>query len=175
MSTAAIAAVLSILLATSPGAVGAAVEVTVGQLVSTGANWAGRRVIVEGELIGDYGFRDDGWMWTQLNGDVYVSSPLRGGGKPVGGNSGIGVRMPHLLARDLDGPGRYGAHGPVVRVTGTWKWHDPDRQGESYLEVDSIEVIAPGRLLPEEPDWSILALGTALLLAAAFIMPRRST
>lgn len=48
-------------------------------------------VTVQGELIGDYGrdpvrhtrsrgFRSDGWMWTQLNGDPCVTDPIGEGG-----------------------------------------------------------------------------------------------
>jgi hypothetical protein len=57
---------------------------------------------VKGELVGDYGFRDDGWMWTQINGDSYARSPIRDGGEPVGGNTEIAVRMPTGLGEGLD-------------------------------------------------------------------------
>jgi hypothetical protein len=149
-----------------PGAALAAEEVTVLELVDSGAEVAGQEVVVEGELIGDYGFRGDGWMWTQLNGDTYVRAPTGEGGSPAGANVGIGVRMPIELAEGLDPPGRYRSRGPIVRATGTWRYHDRERQGESYLQVRGLVVIEDGRELHEAPDWRVFLVG-ALLVAAA--------
>jgi hypothetical protein len=145
----------------------AAEEVSVLELVETAAELAGEEVAVKGELVGDYGFRDDGWMWTQLNGDAYVHEPIREGGLPGGGNTGIGVRMPIDLGEGLDPPGGYRRRGPVVLLSGTWKYHDPERQGESYLEVESLVVIEPGRTLPEKADWMAVTIGVLLIGAAA--------
>ncbi|MEN8040007.1 MAG: hypothetical protein ABFR95_00715, partial [Actinomycetota bacterium] len=122
----------------------AAREVAVSDLVSDGARHAGVEVTVVGELIGDYGDRRNGWTWTQLNGDAYATSPVADGGPLHGSNVGIGVRLPSEMAADLDPPGRYRTVGPIVELTGVWKYHDPDRQGETYLEVASIVVVAPG-------------------------------
>lgn len=148
------------------GAALAAEEVTVVELVTSGAELAGQEVAVEGELIGDYGFRGDGWMWTQLNGDAYVRAPTREGGSPAGANVGVGVRMPSELAEGLDPPGRYRRRGPIIRATGTWRYHDKERQGESYLQVRSLVVIEAGRGLPEGADWRVFLVG-ALLVGAA--------
>jgi hypothetical protein len=148
-------------------------ETTVSDLIDNGSDWAGLEVTVEGELIGDYGFRHDGWMWTQLNGDDYVGRPISEGGPAVGGNSGIGVRMPAGLGEGLDPPGRYGTRGPVVRVTGIWKWHDSERQGESFLEADSVEVIQSGRTLKESPDRTVIVIGVVLVLLIPVLWPRR--
>ena len=147
----------------------AANEVSVEELINQAADLAGEEVTVEGELVGDYGFRNDGWMWTQLNGDVYVHEPIREGGSPLGANTGIGIRMPVALAESLDPPGRYRSRGPVVLATGTWKYHDPERQGESYLEVESLVVIEPGRQLSEEPDWMVIVSGALLISSAAAV------
>lgn len=144
----------------------AAEEVSVQGLVENAADLAGEEVTVEGELVGDYGFRDDGWMWTQLNGDVYVQEPIREGGSAVGANLGIGIRMPIELAEGLDPPGRYRNRGPVVLASGTWKYHDPKRQGESYLEVESLLVIERGRALNEGADWRVIGLGALLIVGA---------
>lgn len=138
----------------------AAREVTVSELIEMAA--AGQEVTVEGELIGDYGDRDDGWTWTQLNGDTYVHEPIVDGGAPVGTNQGIGIRMPTAMTDGLDDPGGYRSRGPIVRVTGIWKYHDPDRQGESYLEVESLTVLEQGRRLHEGPDWLVIIIGILL-------------
>lgn len=144
----------------------AAEELQVSEILELGTELAGEEITVEGELVGDYGFRDDGSMWTQLNGDAYVDQPLREGGSPVGANVGIAVRMPAELAKSLDHPGGYWNRGPVVRVIGIWRYHDPARQGESYLEVRSLTVTEPGRQLGDEVNWTAVTFG-ALLLASA--------
>lgn len=165
--------VLSTFLATVflfiPAPASAAEEVSVPEILEMGAELAGEEVTVEGELIGDYGFRADGSMWTQLNGDAYVHQPLREGGQAIGANIGIAVRVPVELAEDLDPPGGYRNRGPVVRVTGIWKYHDPARQGESYLEIQSLTVTEPGRQLDEEANPTAIIFG-ALLLAGAGVV-----
>lgn len=152
-----------------PSAALAAEAVSVSGLIEMAAELSGQEVTVEGELIGDYGFRDDGWMWTQLNDDLYARHPTREGGRLQGANIGIGIRIPARLAKDLDPPGGYRHRGPLVSVTGTWKYHDPERQGESYLEVESLVVVEPGRALDEEPDWSVIVAGILLVGVAASI------
>ncbi|VAW08972.1 hypothetical protein MNBD_ACTINO01-1095, partial [hydrothermal vent metagenome] len=53
-----------------------AVTVSVVELLEDAEVYAGQEVTVIGELIGDYGFRSDGTMWTQLNGDSYAIRPI---------------------------------------------------------------------------------------------------
>lgn len=152
-----------------PAPASAAEEVSVPEIIELGAELAGEEVTVKGELVGDYGFRDDGSMWTQLNGDVYVHWPIREGGPPLGANVGIALKMPLELTEALDPPGRYRNRGPVVRVTGVWKYHDSTRPGESYLEVQSLTVIEPGRQLKEEVNRTAVVLGALLLVGAGVI------
>lgn len=153
----------------APAPVMAAEEVTVDDILEVSAELAGREVTVMGELVGDYGFRDDGWMWTQLNGDLYAFEPILEGGTPVGGNTGIGIRMPTQLGDGLDPPGGYRQRGPIVEVTGIWKYHDPERQGESYLEVETLSVLQPGRPLEEPVNWVTIIVGAALLAVASAV------
>jgi hypothetical protein len=145
----------------------AAIDTTVPELVERGAEFDDVEVSVRGELVGDYGFRNDTWVWTQLNGDPYVNAPLREDGSASGGNTGIGIRMPTELAADLDPPGRYRSRGPVVLVVGIWKYHDTERQGESYLEVKSLTMLEPGRPLEQGPNWLVIVGGAVLVGAAA--------
>jgi hypothetical protein len=158
-----------------PHAASATSEVTVSDLIEMAADLAGQEVVVEGELIGDYGHRDDGWTWTQLNDDAYVDEPIVEGGPPVGANQGIGIRMPTALTDSLDGPGGYRSRGPIVRVTGIWKYHDPERQGESYLEVASLTVLEQGRIVDEGPDWFVIIIGVLLGAAAVVAWVTRPT
>jgi hypothetical protein len=152
-----------------PASASAAEEVSVHEILELGAELAGEEVIVEGELIGDYGFREDGSMWTQLNGDAYVDQPLRSGGSPVGANAGIALTMPAELAAALDPPGGYRNRGPVVRVKGIWKYHDSTRPGESYLEVQSLTVTEPGRQLDEQVNWTVVIFGVLVLAGAGVV------
>ena len=138
-------------------------DVTVSDLVADGAAYANAEVTVSGELVGDYGNRRDGYTWTQLNGDGYGVGPIVDGGPLIGSNIGVGIRMRTDLAEDLDPPGRYRTVGPLVRVTGIWKYHDPSRQGETYLDVTAIETVTPGRDLHEQPLWGAFALGSIMI------------
>jgi hypothetical protein len=144
-------------------------EVTVSQLIAESVELSGVVVIVEGELVGDYGFRDDASMWTQLNGDTYAQVPLLQSRRPAGGNIGVGIRVPAELAEDLDPPGGYRNRGPLVRVTGTWVHHSDDRQGESFLRVESMDVLEGGIPLHESANVWTIAVGLVLILAATMI------
>lgn len=139
--------------------------VDVADLVNDGAAHDGP-VVVVGELIGDFGFRSDGSMWTQLNGDSYAVDPVLDGGALTGGNIGVAVRIPEAAAVSLDAPGGYRVRGPIVELSGRWKYHDPDRGGESYLDVVSLSVVQPGHGLPEHPNYWIMGAGFGLIGAA---------
>jgi hypothetical protein len=131
-------------------------------------------IIVRGELVGDFGFRDDGWVWAQLNDDPYVDAPVLEGGALSGANTGIGVRLPHDMIEGIDRPGGYRYRGPVVTITGVWHHHDPDRGGESYLEATSLTLLEHGRDLEEGPHWVNSIAGGVLLLAAGVLWLTRT-
>jgi hypothetical protein len=141
-----------------------AVTVSAAELLDNGERFSGQEVTVVGELVGDYGFRSDGTMWTQLNSDSYAIRPIVAGGPLRGSNIGIGIRMPADLASDLDPPGQYRLVGPIVTVTGIWKYHDAERHGETFLDVSALTVDTPGRDLSEHPNWGIY--GPAFAFAA---------
>jgi hypothetical protein len=152
-----------------PAAPAIAQEIAVSELLAESPDLSNQEITIEGELVGDFGFRGDGWMWTQLNDDPYVDHPIRDGIAPIGGNIGVGVRIPSELAENLDHPGGYHYRGPVVRLTGIWRHHDPNRQGESYLEVEILELIDEGRILDEGVVWWTVFVGLGLLAAAGLI------
>jgi hypothetical protein len=128
-----------------------------------GVEGAAVRVTVEGELVGDYGYRSSGVVWTQLNDDPYARTPLVDGGALAGSNVGIGVRIPQRLLEGADPPGGYRLKGPLVRVTGDWRYHDPGRGGESFLDVLALEVIEPGRVIRDDPHLEVLVAGLVVL------------
>jgi hypothetical protein len=171
----AMAALFIALVLASPAAAQAANRevVPVTDLLNAGASYNNTEITVEGELVGDYGFRRDGFMWTQLNDDSYARNALVDGGPRTGANVGIGVRMPTSLGDDLAPVGGYRQEGPLVQLTGVWRFHDPDRGGETYLDVESLVTIESGRRLQEGPDWVVFAFGAALIVISV-IMWRRN-
>jgi LPXTG-motif cell wall-anchored protein len=154
-------------------AAASASEVAVIDLLDDGAAFDGATITVTGELVGDYGSRLDGSTWTQLNQDRYVVEPIADGGRPLGGNIGIGVRVPSELLSGASAPGRYRQVGPVVSLTGTWRYHDPGRQGESYLDVETLVTVRDGTPLSEPPDWWALAGGVVMLAAGGGLLAAR--
>ena len=147
--------------------------VGVPELLADPTRFDNQVVTVEGEFVGDYGFRDDGYMWTQLNDDAYARAAIVDGGPRDGSNIAIGVRMPTELGTGLDPPGGYRLEGPLVRATGVWRYHDPDRGGETFLDIESLSVVGGGRRLQEGPDWVVMATGAVLVAIAGVMWLRR--
>lgn len=147
-----------------------AVEVDVAVLLVDPAPLNGSEVTVEGELIGDFMLRDE-WVWVQLNGDPYASEPLGGGGELAGPNLGIALRFPIAVfdAAAFETPGGYGVRGPVVRVTGEWRYHDEERGGESYLAVTSVEVLERERRFDAPLPVGVLLTGLGLIAVSGLV------
>lgn len=144
------------------------VRVTVEQLQHDPTAYAGRTVTVEGELVGDYGFRTEA-VWVQLNDDPYVDRPLAETGGLAGSNQGIGVRIPRSLFSDAWGaPGGYGIRGPVLLVTGPFRYNDPAEGGETFIDAVEVRLLEPSRpmRLPPVSPWPTVA-GILLTLAGA--------
>ena len=146
-----------------------AVEVDVAVLLVDPAPLDGAEVTVEGELIGDFMRRDE-WVWVQLNGDPYATAPLGEGGELAGSNLGIALRIP-LAVFDAATftPGGYGVRGPVVRVTGEWRYHDEERGGESYLAVTSVEVLERERRFDAPLPVGVLLMGLGLIAMSGLV------
>jgi len=164
-------AVLALLLAAAPGAASASeVAVEVVDVLADPSGYDDVEITVTGELVGDYGRRGD-VVWVQLNGDVYAREPLLSGGDLHGGNLGIGARIPAEVfdAHPLGEPGGYRHRGPLVAMTGVWRYHDPDRGGESYLDVAAITVVAAEQPLSEGVLWPALSIGAGLLAIAGVL------
>ena len=167
-----LALLFALLLMGMPAAIAQDLDaVDVAHLLDNSAEYVGEITIV-GELIGDYGFRSDGFMWTQLNDDSYARDPVLDGGKLTGGNVGVAVRIPSAIARQLDPPGGYRVRGPIISAAGVWKHHDPERGGETYLDVTSVRVVEQGRDLPEHPHPVILGMGLILVVGSMLTLRR---
>lgn len=149
---------------------GAVDDVDVADLLADPVAYADTRIALVGEFVGDYGFRPDGTVWTQLNDDPYATAPLHAaGGTPSGGNVGVGVVGDVSMFGDLDPPGRFDRVGPVVRAIGVWRYHDDARGGESYLELTDIEPIWPGYPLQQPLNRTVLAFAIGLSVVAVLL------
>lgn len=162
-------AILSLVVALpTVSATAAAPEVDVAELLAEPEAFDGRHVAVIGELVGDYSPREDG-VWVQLNDDAHVRRA--GGGTGVEVNIGVGARIPSdVFEQDVVGPpGRHGRYGPLVRMEGTFLHNDAGNSGETFLDVRSVETLAPAvSYAVGDPDgW--LAVGIGLLVAAGVI------
>jgi hypothetical protein len=160
-----IAFVVLVLVLVAGPANAAGTEVEIADLIADESAFSGQEIAVSGELVGDYGRRRDGTVWTQLNGDPYAVAPLLEGGDLSGSNAGIGVRLPASETESLDRPGGYRRRGPLVRLTGVWRYHDVDRGGESFLDVTELLVIEPGRTLTDDVPWWAAVAGLVLTAA----------
>lgn len=162
-------ALTSFLVAVIVGAGSGVHAETVAEIIADPGAYAGKQVTVVGELIGDYGERRSGALWTQLNEDSYAFDPVALGGPLTGPNIGFAIRIREGEIPDLGHPGGFRWQGPLVEATGIWVYHDPDRGGESYLDVTGIDVMEDSEALPTEQA-PIPALFGALLLAAAAVV-----
>lgn len=157
----------------------AQVEVDVTDLDTHPDQYEGTRVVITGEVVGDYGIRSD-VVWIQLNTDVYADTPLRTRDDAVGSNVGIGVRYPRALHNEEWGPpGGYGVRGPILRVEGVFRYNDDEESGETFIDADTIEVMSPSLSMGlRDPDiamWIaaiIAALGGAALYGSARLRRR---
>jgi hypothetical protein len=164
---------VAIVLGAAPRA--SAADVSIADVLADGVAYDGAEITVRGELVGDYGRRGDE-VWVQVNDDSYADQPLLLGGPLTGSNVGLAARIPAGLfgSAGFEDAGGYRHRGPVARLTGTWRFHDADRTGESYLDVTAVEVVAHEQPLEEGPMWIPLGIGVCLLAGAAGLRLRRS-
>jgi hypothetical protein len=148
----------------------------VAEILSDPDEWSGRVVQVSGELVGDFG-RHSGAVWLQLNDDLYATEPLLETGQLGGGNIGIALRVPPELFEQIasdERPGGSRWRGPIVNAIGEFRYHDPDRSGETYLAVTSLELVEAGYSLPSEATGPWGGIGLILALGAAVVHLRHA-
>jgi len=168
MRSAAAVVLIGLVLSPRPAA---AAEVTVADLLADPGAYAASEITLTGELVGDFQRRGEA-VWTQLNDDAYVTAPLHAGGSLSGTNLGVAVVLPTGMfdAAGFGQPGGYRVRGPVVRVTGIWRFHDEARAGESFLSATSLEIVAREQAISEGGNWTVLLIGVALV-AVGLLLP----
>lgn len=146
------------ILATLPLQAGAS-PVSVTDLDTDPITWDDQTVTITGEIVGDYGRRPN-VVWVQVNDDGYVEAPLIETGRRAGTNTGLGVRIPKALFEESWGsPGGYRTRGPIVEVTGTFRYADTETGGDTFIDATSIELISAARPLDLKPtDFRLVAI-----------------
>lgn len=136
------------------------------ELDASPSTWDGQRVTITGEIIGDYGRRHD-VVWVQINDDAYSEAPLVETGELAGTNTGLGVRIPNsIFSESWGSPGGYRTRGPIVEVSGVFRYADDETGGDTFLDATEIQLIEPARPL-ELPgaDWKLI-FGSLVAIAA---------
>lgn len=116
------------------------------ELIENPERYNGRRVVYEGEAVGEILRRGDS-AWLTLNDDEYGERPFRVHQELKGGNTGIGVYGPYDLAARVTRLGSYDSLGDKVRVEGTFHEASPDHGGDLMIEFDSLTVVRRGHPL----------------------------
>lgn len=143
----------------------AATEVSAGELDAAPDGWNGLEVTVVGEVVGDYSVRKE-WVWVQLNDDPYVSEPLSESGRLQGANVSVGVRLPSDLFSETWGPpGSYRVRGPVLAVTGVFRYADPATGGETFVDATEVELLEPALALEAPPSEMGLLFAAVAMMA----------
>lgn len=125
--------------------------VSITDLDADPAAWDDQTVTITGEIVGDYGRRTN-VVWVQVNDDGYVEAPLIETDRRAGTNTGLGVRIPAALFEESWGsPGGYRTRGPVVAVTGKFRYADEETGGDTFIDATSIELISTSRPLELKP------------------------
>ncbi|MBE0417972.1 MAG: hypothetical protein IBX63_09435 [Coriobacteriia bacterium] len=161
-------AFLAVALAVLTGAAApahAAPKVSSGDLVEHADTWDGKRVLFEGEAIGDVMVRGP-LAWFHVNDDAYSDRPIPAGGLPQGYNSGHAVLAPAEESARVTTFGSYRARGDIVRVTGIFQAADPRHGGDMLIEAESIQVIERGYPIDRDvPRWKLIVLATLMPVA----------
>lgn len=121
------AAVLIVLVASLP-----TLAVSATGLVERGAQYDGRLVSYQGEVIGDV-MRRGNRMVVNVHDGTYA----------------IGVWTDAAAGGEVTRPGRYGMVGDVVRVYGTFHRACPEHGGDTDIHAQTLTVLTSGREVRE--------------------------
>jgi hypothetical protein len=131
----------------------------------------GRAVRYEGEVVGALLRRAEG-TWTQLNDDVYAGDlgPLPAHREFRGGNAGVGVLLPHALARGVEWVGGPNARGDVLTVVGTFHLSDPASREVAVIRATEGHVARAGSPIEHAPLSDRRFAGLVLAAAAGIML-----
>ena len=143
-------------------------ELPVSTLLAEPDTYDQQIVTIRGELVGDYGERDD-VVWVQLNDDPYVDQPFAEAERLGGTNTGISVRLSGSVPSEFGPPGGYQVRGPIVEVTGVFRDLDPHLGGLTFVEAVEVVLVAPAAVFPDHGPDPVPAIAGITLTAAALL------
>jgi len=155
------------------GQVPAPAQVSTTALDASPIIWDDQIVRVKGEIVGDYG-RRPAVVWVQVNDGPYIDDPLVETGTLHGSNTGVGVRIPNDLFDDSWGaPGGYRTRGPVIEVTGVFRYADDETGGDTFIDAHDIQLIEPSRpLAVPAPDWQLVGVSLVAIAGGVALWGR---
>ena len=107
-------------------------------------------VSFQGEVVGAVMRREEG-AWLQLNDDVYADllGPLPAHRDLRGGNSGVGVLVPHEVADEIETVGGPGTRGDLLSVVGLFYRVDPATLEVAVIRATGGQVLRHGEAIAE--------------------------
>jgi hypothetical protein len=103
------------------------------ELINHAAQYDGKTVIYEGEVIGEVMLRGD-YAWININDS----------------KNALGIWISASLAREINYAGNYKSKGDVVEVTGIFHRACPEHGGDLDIHAQSLRKISPGRTYQEK-------------------------
>ena len=131
------------------------------ELINKAREYDGKRVVYEGEVVGDVMARGD-FVWANVN----------------DGENAIGIWLSKELAGEIRFAGSYHATGDRLEITGVFHRACIQHGGDVDIHAQNIRKISPGRSVGEElntgkRNLTFVLLGV-LALVLIFVRRRRS-
>lgn len=141
-------------------------KVSVNDLINRIDHYDGRRVIIEGEAIGDL-MRRGGYSWITVNDDAYSEKCIEEGGDFAGySNIGIGVWVESGQAEAIRHLESYKTKGDRVRVNGVFHRVCAEQGGDTDIHAESLLVLQEGHEI-EHPLNHLRLLVLLVMLAVS--------
>ncbi len=105
------------------------------ELINNAKLYDGKKVVYEGEVIGDVMARGR-YSWVNLN----------------DGQNAVGIWVPEALARDVRMTGSYKTKGDWLEATGIFHRACPEHGGDLDIHAQAIRVIQGGRVTVERAN-----------------------
>ncbi|RJP32588.1 MAG: hypothetical protein C4536_05860 [Actinobacteria bacterium] len=143
-------------------------RVTTQELIENAEAYDGRKVVIEGEVVGDIMIRGT-HAWITVNDDTFSERSREEGGELTGiSNYGIGVWLPAREVEEIRILGGYKSKGDRVRIQGVFHRADPENGGDMDIHGTYLEVLEPGYPINHPFAWwkliLILAFSVVVLL-----------
>jgi hypothetical protein len=106
--------------------------------------------------------------WVHLNDDPYALElgPLYDHRTAVGGNSGIPVSIPTVIADTIVHVGGPRHRGDILEVTGVFRRADPRDGGGPAIQADAVRITEAGSAVRRSVDSTRLLIAAAISIAA---------